>query len=147
MQVTAVRCILASAPYATAEDAERVYHLQTGYRPAAFIEVATDEGVTGLGETYAGVYAPEAVAALVDQFADDLIGHDALATRALTERMRLACGYWGRMGLSQSVLGGIEMALWDLKGKALGVPTCELLGGKAHERAARLRQRRQRQAV
>ena len=133
MQIADVRCLLASAPYATAGDAERVYHLQTGYRPAAFIRVETDEGITGLGETYAGVYAPEAVAALVGQFASDLRGQAALATRALTERMQLACGYWGRMGLSQSVLGGIEMALWDLKGKALGVPTCELLGGKAHE--------------
>ena len=133
MKITAVSCMLLSAPYATPEDAERVIHLQTGYRSAAFIKVETDEGLTGLGETYAGVYAPEAVAALVSQFEADLLDRDPMDILAIWNRLRLASYYWGRMGISQSVLGGIEMALWDLNGKAFGVPVYELMGGKVHE--------------
>jgi L-alanine-DL-glutamate epimerase-like enolase superfamily enzyme len=133
VKITAVRCILVSAPYAAADDAERLLHLKTGFRPASLIEVETDEGISGLGETYAGVYAPAAVAALVAQFAHDLIGERALDTLALWQRLRLASYYWGRVGLSQSVIGGIETALWDLKGKVLGRPVYELLGGKRHD--------------
>ncbi len=133
MKITAVRCLLVSAPYATPGDAEREWHLQTGYRPASFIRVETSEGEYGLGETYAGVYAPEAVRELVRQIEPELVGQDALNTLALLDRMRLSCFYWGRMGLSQSVIGGIEMALWDLKGKVLGVPVYDLLGGNVHE--------------
>jgi L-alanine-DL-glutamate epimerase-like enolase superfamily enzyme len=132
VKITGVRCLLVSAPYATPDDAERLLHLKTGFRPASLIKVEADDGVYGLGETYAGVYAPEAVAALVAQFAHDLVGEDPLDTLALWQRLRLATYYWGRVGLSQSVIGGIETALWDLKGKVLGQPVYELLGGKRH---------------
>lgn len=133
MKITGVRCLLLSAPYATSGDAEREIHLKTGYRPASLIVVETADGQYGLGETYAGVFAPEAVRALVDQLGGDLVGKDAFATLALWDRIRLSSYYWGRMGMTQSVLGGIEMALWDLKGKALGVPVYELLGGRQHD--------------
>ncbi len=133
MRIKAVRCHLLSAPYAAADDAERVLHLRTGYRSASMIVVETDEGLTGIGETYAGTYAPEAVRALVQQFEPDLIGENPLAIGAAWDRLRLASYYWGRNGLSQSVIGGIEIALWDLKGKAHGIPVHELLGGKAHD--------------
>lgn len=133
MRIRAVRCHLLSAPYATEGDAERVLHLKTGFRAASMITVETDAGVTGIGETYAGTYAPEAVLALVQQFERELIGENPLDVQAVWNRMRLSSGYWGRTGLSQSVIGGIEIALWDLKGKAYGVPVYELLGGKAHD--------------
>lgn len=133
MRITRVYCLLLSAPYATPGDAEREIHLKTGYRPAALIVVEAEDGQYGLGETYAGVFAPEAVRELVNQLGAELVGRDAFATLALWDRIRLASYYWGRMGTTQSVLGGIEMALWDLKGKALGVPVYELLGGRQHD--------------
>lgn len=133
MKITAVKCLLLSAPYATPGDAERIYHLRTGMRSASIIKVETDDGLYGLGETYSGVYAPEAVAALVHQFQECLLGQDASNVVPLWHRMQLSCRYWGRMGLSQSVLGGIEMALWDLLGKKLGLPVHALLGGKVHD--------------
>ena len=133
MKITAVQCILLSAPYATPGDAEQTIHLKSGYRPASFIKVETDEGIYGLGETYAGVYAPETVFELVAQFEHDLLGQEAMDIYALWDRVRLSSYYWGRMGISQSVIGGIEMALWDLKGKALGVPVYDLMGGKVHQ--------------
>lgn len=133
MKITRANCILVSAPYAAPHDAERTFHLKTGFRPTTFIQIETDEGVSGLGETYAGVYAPETARELIAQFAYDLIGQNPLNTLDLWDRIRLSSYYWGRMGISQSVIGGIEMALWDLKGKVLGVPVYELLGGKVHE--------------
>jgi L-alanine-DL-glutamate epimerase-like enolase superfamily enzyme len=133
MKITAVRCVLVSAPYAHPGDAEREIHLKQGFRPAAFVRVETDAGMDGVGETYAGVYAPEAVCALVAQIEHDLVGEDPRDIAAVWERMRLATYYWGRMGLTQSVLGGIEMALWDLNGKRLGQPVYALLGGKIHD--------------
>lgn len=132
MRIRAVRCHLLSAPYATAGDAERTFHLRTGFRTAAIIVVETDEGLCGIGETYAGTYAPEAVQALVRQFEPDLIGDNPLDILAAWDKLRLASYYWGRSGLSQSAIGGIEIALWDLKGKAYEVPVHELLGGKVH---------------
>jgi L-alanine-DL-glutamate epimerase-like enolase superfamily enzyme len=136
MKITSVRCVLVSGPYAAPGDAERELHLKQGFRPASFIVVETDEGLDGVGETYAGVYAPEAVQALVAQFAHDLILEDPRDVSAVWERLRLASYYWGRTGLTQSVIGGIEMALWDLKGKLYGQPVYELLGGKVHEAIA-----------
>jgi L-alanine-DL-glutamate epimerase-like enolase superfamily enzyme len=133
LKISSVRCILLSAPYATPGDAERELHLRTGYRPASIIRVETSDGSFGLGEVYSGVYAPETVAALTMQLGEAIVGHDPRCLAALWERMRLACYYWGRMGISQSVVGGIEMALWDLYGKSLGVPVCDLLGGRTHD--------------
>src|SRR5690606_28831533 len=87
----------------------------------------------GLGEVYSGVYAPEAVAALTAQLGDAVLGADPTNVIPLWDRLRLASYYWGRMGISQSVIGGIEMALWDLLGKKLGLPVHQLVGGQAHE--------------
>ncbi len=133
MKIRSVRCILLSAPYATPGDDEVRLHLRTGLRSASIIRVETDDGQFGLGETYAGVYAPQAVKALTEQFESDLIGVDAHDIQAVWQRIHLASRYWGRFGLSQSVIGGIELALWDLKGKCESKPVCELLGGLCHD--------------
>lgn len=134
MRIAGLHCHLLSAPYAAPGDAERDTHLRSGLRSAAIIEVTADDGVSGLGETYAGVYAPTAVQALVAQFAADIVGQPALETLRLRSRLHHASDYWGRFGLTRSVAGAIEMALWDLKGKVLGVPVFDLLGGARHER-------------
>ena len=133
MKIRSIRCILLSAPYATPGDDEVRLHLRTGTRSASLIRVDTCCGAFGIGETYAGVYAPQAVKGLVEQFEGDLLGVDALDIQAVWERAHLASRYWGRFGLSQSVIGGIEMALWDLKGRAENKPVHELLGGPCHE--------------
>ncbi len=133
MKIRSVRCILLSAPYATPGDDEVRLHLRTGLRSASIIRVETDDGQFGLGETYAGVYAPEAVKALTEQFESDLIGVDAHDIQAVWQRIHLASRYWGRFGLNQSVIGGIELALWDLKGKCESKPVHELLGGPCHD--------------
>ncbi|MCW3818895.1 mandelate racemase/muconate lactonizing enzyme family protein [Micromonospora sp. DR5-3] len=109
-------------------------------RSAAFIEVRTSSGDVGVGETYAGYFFPESVPLVVDYLKPILLNAESfddptdLDIETLCRRMRLCCAYWGRVGLGAAVIAGIEAALWDLKGKLLGAPVCELLGGARHAR-------------
>ncbi len=103
-------------------------------RSAAFLEIHTDSGLTGIGETYAGYFCPEAVPAIVDFFAPILIGSDGDDIEELWRRMYHCGNFWCRVGLGVSVLNGIEAALWDLKGKVHRKPVYELLGGLKHDR-------------
>jgi L-alanine-DL-glutamate epimerase-like enolase superfamily enzyme len=102
-------------------------------RSAAFIILETDTEHVGIGETYAGYFVPEMVPSVVEFYAPILEGADPLDLDVLYRRMFLAGKFWARVGLGSIVLSGIEMALYDLKGKALGVPAYELLGGRCHE--------------
>lgn len=109
-------------------------------RSAAFVEIHTDAGVVGVGETYAGYFFPESVPLIVDYVRPILTGAAAIDDPAdldiaeLSRRMRMCIAFWGRVGLGAAVLAGVEAALWDLKGKLLGVPVHELLGGSKHDR-------------
>ncbi|WP_433048719.1 mandelate racemase/muconate lactonizing enzyme family protein [Dactylosporangium sp. CS-033363] len=105
-------------------------------RSAAFIELVTDTGETGLGETYAGYFFPESVPLVVDYLRPILLHAepfepDTLDVRALVARMRTCFQFWGRVGLGAAVLAGIEAALWDLAGKLLQLPVHRLLAATA----------------
>jgi D-galactarolactone cycloisomerase len=100
---------------------------------AGLVRVRTHDGVEGVGETYAGNFAPEVVAALVRYFRQFLVERDASDIGALWDLCTARTRYWGRTGVSIAVLSGIEAALWDVCGKAVGKPVFELLGGAAHD--------------
>lgn len=102
-------------------------------RSAAFIEVHTDEGLVGIGETYAGYFCPELVPETVNFFKPILIGRNVDNIAQLWEDMYVCGNFWCRVGLGATVINGIEAALWDLKGKLHGLPVYELLGGRKHE--------------
>ncbi len=102
-------------------------------RSAAFIVIKTDCGHVGIGETYAGYFVPEMVPEIVAFYEPVLVGASPLDLDVLYRRMFVAGKFWARVGLGSIVLSGIEMALLDLKGKVLGVPVYELLGGRCHE--------------
>ncbi len=103
-------------------------------RSAAFIEIHTDAGVVGLGETYAGYFCPEMVPEIVAFFRPILLGQTCDNIDELWRRMYHCGNFWCRVGLGLIVLNGVEAALWDLKGKLLGLPVYELLGGRKHDR-------------
>jgi L-alanine-DL-glutamate epimerase-like enolase superfamily enzyme len=63
-----------------------------------------------------------------------LIGEDPLDTERLWDKMYRGCIYFGRRGVAITAMAGVDIALWDLKGKHLGVPVHQLLGGKRHDR-------------
>ncbi len=99
-------------------------------RNYVFVKVETDEGITGWGEATAG---PLAVATMVDEFGEVLIGQDP--SRIEQHWQTLYHHFHVRGGVVQlSAISGIEIALWDIKGQALGVPVYELLGGKMREK-------------
>jgi L-alanine-DL-glutamate epimerase-like enolase superfamily enzyme len=100
----------------------------------AIVRVETDTGLDGLGEITLGYFAAETVPPLVNYFTPVLVGQDAMDTTRLARAMFDDAVFWARSGAGRSVIGGIEMALWDLKGKALGVPVWQLLGGRRRER-------------
>lgn len=105
-------------------------------RSAALVEVSTDVGVTGLGETYAGYFFAEAVAGIVDFHAPILIGSEPItdagwSVESLVGRMRTCSGFWSRVGLGAAVIAGIEGALWDLVGKLCDRPVWALLSDNA----------------
>ena len=98
------------------------------------ILVHTDEGLTGIGEVDS---APEAVRALVDapgshaianSLKELLVGEDPLEVDRLWHKMYRGVIYVGRRGIALHALSGIDIALWDLKGKAQGKPVAELIG-------------------
>jgi galactonate dehydratase len=103
-------------------------------RSAAFIEIFTDVGAIGIGETYAGYFCPESVPSIVDFFKPILIGQTVDDIPELWRRMYHCGNFWCRVGLGTIVLNGIEAALWDLKGKLLGQPVHALLGGSKFDR-------------
>jgi L-alanine-DL-glutamate epimerase-like enolase superfamily enzyme len=96
------------------------------------VQVATDSGVTGLGEINLGPQAPEVVTAAVAALAPVIVGEEARNIQRLWAKMYKGSIVWGRRGLALGVIGGIETALWDIAGKTAGRPVFDLLGGRLH---------------
>jgi L-rhamnonate dehydratase len=94
---------------------------------AAIIRVETDEGVCGHGETLMGLFTGEVALALTNYYAPLLMGRDPLDRTANWQRMYDSSVWWGRSGATISVMGGIANALWDIEGKAAGVPCYQLI--------------------
>ncbi|SRR5579875_401270 len=99
---------------------------------SVLIQVVTDSSLTGLGEVYQGSCVSEAVPAFVNYFKQWLIGEDPLRIEYLWDKVYNLSAFWNRHGFPIGVLGGIDIALYDLAGKAACVPTYQLLGGAAH---------------
>jgi len=133
MKITAIEPILLTAPLSGGD-----VRWSGGTIPmlnACLVRVHTDEGLTGLGETYGGgLFAPESARAVVEHFATLAVGEDATHIVGIWQRLYAGTLFWGRAGLVVSVLSALEMALWDIAGQALQVPTHRLLGGVAHAR-------------
>ena len=104
----------------------RVHGLQT------HIRVYTDQGLFGQGES---TDAAVGTVSLVNQFRHFLVGQDPLNVDALWERIRVSGIFAGAQGGQYvTALTGVEIALWDLAGKALGLPIYQLLGGRFRDK-------------
>ncbi|MBU9217372.1 mandelate racemase/muconate lactonizing enzyme family protein [Burkholderia gladioli] len=100
-----------------------------------FVKLRTDDGIEGVGEIYAATFHPDAMIPVIeDVFERHLLDHDPHHV----ERFFRACyssGFTQRPDLTMmGVASGLEMACWDIVGKAAGKPVYELLGGKVNER-------------
>ncbi len=106
-----------------------------GGRYFIFLKLVTDNGIEGVGEVYAATFGPHVVAQMIeDVFERHVLGIDPFRIETLWRRV-YGPGYTLRPDISlMGVLSAIEMALWDIIGKAVDKPVYELLGGKVHER-------------
>ena len=97
-----------------------------------FVKVHTDEGITGVGEASGW---PKVIKAAVDDIAPMVIGEDPMHIEKIWQMLYVGMMGHGMTGVVGSgAINGIEMALWDIKGKALNTPVWNLLGGKLRDR-------------
>lgn len=101
---------------------------------AVFIRIRTDSELEGIGEATISYFTPESVAPMVEFFKPSLVGQDPMNVVRLARAMYDDAAFWARQGAGRSVISGIELALWDLVGKALHVPVCQLFGGPVRDR-------------
>ncbi len=103
------------------------------------VKVHTDEGIIGIGETDTGPWLAKAAIeapgshTMAIGMKDILIGQDPFDTAALWEKLYTYTAMSGRRGAVICAMGAIDMALWDIKGKALGLPVYKLMGGSNKE--------------
>lgn len=103
-------------------------------RHIVVVRVETDDGHIGWGEAVSmWPEANRAIKIIVEEgLAPLLLGRDPLDTYALWRLMKEHCWWYGEGGIASFAISALDIALWDLKGKALGVPLYKLLGGKIH---------------
>lgn len=97
-----------------------------------FVEILTDEGISGWGEAVLEGHA-QAVLACVQEYKDYLIGNDPGEIEGIWSTIYRA-GFYRGGGVLMSALSGIDQALWDIKGKVFGVPVYQLMGGRCREK-------------
>ena len=128
MEITHVICQVLRLPQVEAKTA--------GTQDTLLIRIRTDDGLEGVGESDA---SPEVVKAVVDApfshniacgLRELLLGENPLETERLWQKMYRRTMYFGRRAVVIAAMAGVDMALWDLKGKAFGQPIHRLLGGK-----------------
>ena len=119
---------------------ENVEAKAAGTQDTVIIRIRTDEGLEGIGEADA---SPEVVKSIIDApfshsiacgLRELLIGEDPLDTDRIWSKMYRRTMYYGRRGVVITAMAGVDLALWDLKGKAFNQPIWRLLGGRHHDR-------------
>jgi L-alanine-DL-glutamate epimerase-like enolase superfamily enzyme len=132
MKVTEVRAVPLAIPLAPSAPPSP---WAPGLARQILVRVTTDEGLVGWGECFA-YGATLAVCNVVDDaLAPIVVGQDPAQIEQLVDRMHRTLMIWGRRGLAMFAVSGVELALWDLAGKARGVPVYQLLGGRCEPRA------------
>jgi L-alanine-DL-glutamate epimerase-like enolase superfamily enzyme len=112
-----------------------VYPIGDGAQDCLIVKVHTDAGITGLGEVHT---SPTIARAVIDApmshissvgLKELILGEDPFDTEALWQNMYNRTSVFGRRGIAIQAISGIDIALWDIKGKVLGQPIYRLLGG------------------
>ncbi len=119
MKIVDIRCIPVHSP-------------QRG-RNYLFVKIETDEGIHGLGE--AGITGKElAIQGIIEHFRSMLIGEDPSRIEFIWQRLYRG-GFFKGGQILTAAISAVDIALWDIRGKALGQPVYELLGGLCRDRA------------
>ena len=113
-----------------------------GTQDAFIVRIHTDEGLVGIGEADTSPYLARCVLEMPSSHAiarglgELLVGQDPLAIGRLWKLMYDGSSYYGRSGVALHVISAVDIALWDLAGKAAGQPISTLLGGARVEALA-----------
>jgi L-alanine-DL-glutamate epimerase-like enolase superfamily enzyme len=132
MKITDVEAIYLSLP--------AIQQRTDSSQDALLVKVTTDAGIVGWGEVDGSPLVAKAVIdapyshTIASGLRAVLVGEDPTQTTRLWNRMYQATLYYGRGGAAIQAMAGVDLALWDIKGKALGKPIVELLGGALRER-------------
>lgn len=107
-------------------------------RQFVFVQVDTDEGITGWGEitNYPGFVGNRAIARYVQEIREFLIGKDPSEIELIWNTTFRLFTYTGTRGATAAAISGIDIALWDILGKALDKPIYRLLGGAVRDKIA-----------
>jgi L-alanine-DL-glutamate epimerase-like enolase superfamily enzyme len=106
-----------------------------GTQDAFLLRIHTDQGIVGIGEADTSPYLARTAIEMPSSHAiarglgELLVGEDPLQIDRLWQTVYHGTSYYGRAGVALHVLSAIDMALWDIAGKAAGSPICDLLGG------------------
>lgn len=109
------------------------YHLPGTRYPWVFLRIDTDEGVHGIGQISSGPNST-VVAAAASRLGPLLIGEDPSRIEWIWHKLYAGFNSLGSLGFVSAIISGVDIALWDLRGKALELPIYELLGGRFHDR-------------
>jgi L-alanine-DL-glutamate epimerase-like enolase superfamily enzyme len=129
--VTAVRPVLLTGEYGDPASLENLLHLPTGMRTCGLVELTLSNGVRGLGEGYAAVFAPEVFAAAVELVGPAIVGlplDGPEDVAGLARRVTACTGYWSHQGPGRHVLAAFETAAQDCLARTAGVPLWRSLG-------------------
>jgi L-rhamnonate dehydratase len=127
MKITDIKCITLRLP--------NKLDIADSSRDTVIIKVFTDEGIIGIGEADTH---PEIAKAIINAswshgdshgIKDCIIGEDPFDVQKIWDKVYRKTAHYGRRGILIEVLGGIDIALWDIMGKATGKPIYKLLGG------------------
>jgi L-alanine-DL-glutamate epimerase-like enolase superfamily enzyme len=132
MKITNVEALYLSLPEIEART--------SSCQDALLVKISTDAGITGWGEVDGGPTVVKAIIeapyshTLVNGLRNLLIGESPMDTGRLWDKMYQATIYYGRGGAVTQAMAGVDIALWDIKGKALKQPIVNLLGGAMRDR-------------
>jgi L-talarate/galactarate dehydratase len=101
----------------------------TDTREFVTLELGTDQGLVGIGLTFFGGALTPALRAAVDGLGRLAMGEDPSQVESIVAKLRRAAGSSGPGGIFSLALSAVDMACWDLRGKAAGQSVCALLGG------------------
>jgi len=134
LKITRVEAIELRLPESQIEDKA------SGAQNSLIVKIHTDEGITGVGEVDShprvakmAIDAPY-VHSVCTGLGRVLVGMDPLDVRVIYDKVYQSTFYYGRRGVVVQAMGGLDMALWDLKGKYLNQPVYKLLGGAFHNK-------------
>ena len=132
MRITKVTpwLISAPAPYLDTADDNK----EPQQREYVFIEVSTDEGITGWGEITGTLpVANRSVCAALRHVSDLIEGDDPRLIEMIWNKIFRSFTYMGSRGATTNIISAIDIALWDIRGKVLGLPISELFGGPVRD--------------